>query len=102
MCPSLDKSTSRFVYSGIQSLGGKLSIMDKVRFIVVDDQLVARQGLCRLLEADESLECVGIADSGSEAIKLVEEQITIYYHLPLPQGDKERVTVLPMVTLKWS
>ncbi len=48
--------------------------MDKVRFIVVDDQLVARQGLCRLLEADESLECVGIADSGSEAIKLVEEQ----------------------------
>jgi len=48
--------------------------MDKVRFIVVDDQLVARQGLCRLLEADKSLECVGMADSGSEAIKLVEEQ----------------------------
>ena len=48
--------------------------MDKIRLIVVDDKLVARQGLCRILEADESLECVGVADSGSEAIRLAGEQ----------------------------
>lgn len=45
---------------------------DKIRLLVVDDQMIIRQGLRSLLEAKPDLEVVGEADNGQVAIAQVE------------------------------
>jgi len=47
--------------------------MEKIRILVADDRLLAREGLHRLLELEEDLDCVGIAEDGEQAVKLVRE-----------------------------
>jgi DNA-binding NarL/FixJ family response regulator len=47
--------------------------MEKIRILLADDRLLAREGLCRLLEREEDLDCVGIAEDGEQAVKLVRE-----------------------------
>ena len=59
------------------------------------------QDLRGLLEESDFTERKAFLRSFIKRIEVNEEQVTIHYHLPLPQGDKERVTleVLPFVTL---
>jgi DNA-binding NarL/FixJ family response regulator len=47
--------------------------LKKTRIILVDDHLILRQGIRKLLEEHESFEIVGEASDGREAISLVEE-----------------------------
>lgn len=44
----------------------------KIRLLLVDDQLIIRQGLRSLLEAKPDLEVVGEAENGQQAIAQVE------------------------------
>lgn len=44
--------------------------MDKIRLIIVDDHPTFSKGLCRMLEDEADLECVGLAADGMEAISL--------------------------------
>ncbi|WP_432809475.1 response regulator transcription factor [Pantanalinema sp. GBBB05] len=46
--------------------------MDKIRLLLVDDQMIIRQGLKSLLEAKPDLEVVGEAENGQQAIAQVE------------------------------
>ena len=47
--------------------------MSKIRIIVADDHLLIRQGTSCLLEDEEDVECVGMAEDGEQAIKLAKE-----------------------------
>jgi chemotaxis response regulator CheB len=46
--------------------------MSPIRVMVVDDHPVVRQGLVAVLEDEADLEVVGTADSGREALRLVQ------------------------------
>ena len=47
--------------------------MEKTRLLIADDHPAFREGLSRLLEEEEDLECVGISADGEEAVRMVEE-----------------------------
>ena len=47
--------------------------MEKIRFLIADDHPTFREGLSRLLQDEEDLECVAQASDGVEAVKLAEE-----------------------------
>lgn len=44
---------------------------DSIRVLVADDHTIFREGLCRLLEAEEDITVVGEAHSGSECLEMV-------------------------------
>jgi CheY-like chemotaxis protein len=45
----------------------------KIRVILVDDHIIVRQGLARLLRIEEGMELVGEASDGAAAVNLVRE-----------------------------
>lgn len=47
--------------------------MGKTRLLIADDHPAFREGLSRLLEEEEDLECVAIAADGEEAVRMAEE-----------------------------
>lgn len=47
--------------------------MDNIRVIVADDHPLVLEGLCRVLENEDDLECVGIARTGEEAVELAQK-----------------------------
>lgn len=49
--------------------------MSKIKVMVVDDHLIVRTGIQRMLESDPAIEVVGSAASGEEALKLVETRV---------------------------
>jgi len=44
--------------------------MQKIKILIADDHRLFREGLCKLLETEEDIECVGMAANGDEAIDL--------------------------------
>ncbi len=46
---------------------------DKIRVVLVDDHIVMRQGIARLIDSEPDLEVVGEAPDGASAVKLVTE-----------------------------
>jgi two-component system chemotaxis response regulator CheB len=57
-----------------------------IRVVVTDDSLVAREMISQILESDPSIEVVGIASDGMQAIELVErlhpDLVTMDIHMP--------------------
>lgn len=47
--------------------------MRKIRVLVAEDHTIVRKGLCALLAAEASIEIVGEAEDGREAIRLAED-----------------------------
>ena len=47
--------------------------MEKIRVLIADDHALVRESLARLLRQEEDMECVGEAEDGEAAIKLVEK-----------------------------
>lgn len=45
-------------------------MLNKQRVLIVDDHTLLRQGLCAMISADPTVEIVGEADNGRDAIKL--------------------------------
>jgi DNA-binding NarL/FixJ family response regulator len=45
--------------------------MEKVKLVIADDHVLIREGIKKLLELEESLEILGLASDGNEAIELV-------------------------------
>ncbi len=44
--------------------------MDKIRVIIADDHELVRDGLRRIVEAEEDMDCVGVAENGLKATVL--------------------------------
>ena len=47
--------------------------MEEIRIIIADDHPLFREGLCRLFQDEEGLECVAMAENGKEAVRLSQE-----------------------------
>ena len=47
--------------------------MEKIRVLLADDHAVVREGLCRLIENEEDMECIALAENGEQAIELARE-----------------------------
>jgi DNA-binding NarL/FixJ family response regulator len=49
--------------------------MEKIRVLVADDHLLAQQGLRRILEKAEDIECVAMAKNGKRAVELARKSL---------------------------
>ncbi|MFF0383528.1 response regulator [Streptomyces sp. NPDC004286] len=45
-----------------------------IRVVIADDQPLVRKGLAALLEAEDGIEVVGVAEDGAEALRLIRRQ----------------------------
>ena len=63
--------------------------MSATRVLTVDDHLVVRQGIRMLLDTDHSIQIVGEADSGQDAVRQAEalRPDVILMDLVMPNGD---------------
>ena len=52
---------------------GRRKRMEKTRLLVVDDEALFRQLLCRTLSAEPGMEVVGVAGDGETAIRLAKQ-----------------------------
>ncbi|MBM2824433.1 MAG: two component transcriptional regulator, LuxR family [Dehalococcoidales bacterium] len=68
--------------------------MVKVRVLVADKQTLFRQGVCSLLEVQESIEIVGEATDGKEILEKVRQQMpdVVLMDLAMPVMDGAEVT----------
>ena len=64
--------------------------MDKIRVLIVDDNARLRQELARVLSSDESLEIVGEAADGNEAVQqaraLKPHAVVMDLNMPVSDG----------------
>lgn len=62
----------------------------KIRVLIADDSLVAREMLAQILASDESIEVVGMAKDGREAVEAVArlrpDLVTMDIHMPVMDG----------------
>jgi len=67
-----------------------VSATDKIRVLIVDDSLVAREMLAQILASDSAIEVVGMARDGAEAVDAVAELkpdlVTMDIHMPKMDG----------------
>jgi len=65
---------------------------ERVRVIVTDDSLVAREMLVQILQSDPGIEVIGQAKDGNEAVEMVErlrpDLVTMDIHMPHLDGLK--------------
>jgi len=47
--------------------------MEKIKVLIADDHLLAREGLCQILEGAGDIECIATAKNGEEAVQLAKE-----------------------------
>jgi len=64
--------------------------MNKVKIAIVDDHALIREGLKKLLELEEDLEIVGLAENGEAALELIEKQnpdvVLLDINMPIMNG----------------
>lgn len=62
----------------------------KIRVVIADDSLVAREMLSTILSSDPDIDVVGLANNGAEAVDLVErlrpDLVTMDIHMPKMNG----------------
>ena len=63
------------------------AVRSNVRVVIADDESLARQLLVRLVETDESLEIVGVANDGDSARRIVEDTLPdiIFLDIQMPK-----------------
>ncbi len=79
--------------------------MERIRALIVDDEPLAREGLRRLLEEDQDVECVGECADGPSAVQAVQEKLPdlLFLDVQMPEMDGFEVlrsldeSTLPMV-----
>ncbi len=73
-----------------------------IRVLVVDDHALVREGLCRLLEAEENIEIVGQTGSGKDAVQICKELkpdlVLLDYSLPDQDGLETTGQILSLKT----
>jgi len=47
--------------------------MKQIRVLIADDNLLAREGLHRIIESDNDIECIGVAHDGEQAVQMAKE-----------------------------
>jgi len=67
---------------------------ETIRVLVADDHTIFREGLCRLLEAEEDISVIGQACSGRECIELTGKLKPDVLLLDLKMPDQDGLTVL--------
>ena len=68
--------------------------MDKIKVLIADDQRLMQDGLKTILMLDDTLEVIGIASDGEEAIKLAEELLpdVVLMDIRMPRMDGVEAT----------
>ena len=63
---------------------------EKIRVLIADDSLVAREMLAQILSSDEGIEVIGMATNGQEAVDMVSrlkpDLVTMDIHMPVMDG----------------
>lgn len=72
----------------------KPSAKKKIRVLVVDDHTMFREGLCKLLEAEEDIAVVGQARTGSECLRWLGKLEADVVLLDLKMPDQDGLAVL--------
>lgn len=72
----------------------KTPTKNSIRVLVVDDHTIFREGLCKLLEAEEDISVVGQARSGAECLGLVGKLKPDVVLLDLKMPDRDGLGVL--------
>ena len=67
---------------------------DSIRVLVADDHTIFREGLCRLLEAENDITVIGEARSGTECVSLVGKLKPDVLLLDLKMPDQDGLAVL--------
>src|SRR3990172_3690688 len=67
---------------------------DSIRVLVADDHTIFREGLCRLLEAENDITVIGEAHSGTECVSLVGKLKPDVLLLDLKMPDQDGLAVL--------
>lgn len=75
--------------------------MSMVRIIIADDHQLFRNGLRALLQATDSFEVVGEADSGDTLLNLLKTRETDIVLLDISLPDKSGLDILPVVRDKY-
>ena len=68
-----------------------------IRVLVVDDHPIVRQGLVSVLEDEADLEIVGTAESGREAVRVVQRLAPDVVLLDLEMPDMDGVAAVPQL-----
>jgi DNA-binding NarL/FixJ family response regulator len=68
-----------------------------IRVLVVDDHPIVRQGLVSVLEDEDDLEVVGTAETGREALRVVERLAPDVVLLDLEMPDLDGVEAIPLL-----
>lgn len=66
-----------------------------IRIVIVNDQLALREGLCLLLEKDQTMKIVGLATNRSEALATIGEQKPDVIVLDSELGEEDGLAILP-------
>ena len=68
--------------------------MKKIKIIIADDHKMFLQGIVSLLENEENISILGMAQNGKEAIKIIEANIPdiILLDISMPEMDGIEVT----------
>jgi DNA-binding NarL/FixJ family response regulator len=67
---------------------------ETIRVLVADDHTIFREGLCRLLEAEEDISVIGEARSGRECVELTTKLKPDVVLLDLKMPDQDGLSVL--------
>ncbi|MFT4413983.1 response regulator [Fredinandcohnia humi] len=75
--------------------------MSAIKLIIADDQELIRESLSIVLDMDEDIEIVGLAENGAEAISLCEQQkpTIILMDINMPQMDG--ITATKIIKQRW-
>jgi len=73
--------------------------MEKIRILLVDDHVLFREGLRELLQHEEDLECVAIAENGAEATELARELLPDVALIDIAMPEMDGIEVAKQVRL---